>query len=180
MFIRLWTHARWCLKKIYWSISVNLCTQLTSLQFDVGDPFHGHWQLSKQGIRWPALHDRIAGLSVEFTEVTCLPLTRLWIFIGWQAQAFSQIIRTTQKVEAPLLGLAKSIYYVWHLHQVKARSFRKRWRLSIGSSLPARKKMVGYGDSTFSDINGLCTRWWLLQCAHFRRPSKQTCHFYPF
>ena len=37
-------------------------------------------------------------------------LTRLWIFIGLQAQVFSQIIRTSQKLGAPVSGLAKSIY----------------------------------------------------------------------
>ena len=32
-------------------------------------------------------------------------------FIGSQAQVFSQNIKISQKIEAPLLGLAKSIFY---------------------------------------------------------------------
>ena len=31
----------------------------------------------------------------------------------------------------------------------KKRAFRKRWRISFGSRLPARKKMVGYGNFMF-------------------------------
>ena len=70
---------------------------------------------NKLGVCWPVLHDRIAGSRVELAKFTCffsLPLIRLWILIGSQAQVFSQIIKTSQKIEAPLLGLAKSIYYL--------------------------------------------------------------------
>ena len=38
----------------------------------MGDLFNGHWRLSKQGVRWPASHDRIAGSTVELTDITRL------------------------------------------------------------------------------------------------------------
>ena len=46
-----WSRARWRPKKIYRSTWVNLCMQLTSLQFDMGDPFHG--QLTAVKTRYP-------------------------------------------------------------------------------------------------------------------------------
>ena len=51
-------------KKIYKSTLVNLCRQLTPLQFDMGDPFHG--QLTAVKTRY-----RITGSSVELNELTC-------------------------------------------------------------------------------------------------------------
>ena len=73
---------------------------VTSLQFDMGDPFHGS-------------HDRIAGSSVELTEVTCFKLNAdQGLDFHWIAgSSISQIIKTSEKIEDPLLGLAKSIYY---------------------------------------------------------------------
>ena len=81
----------------------------------MGDPFYGQLTAVKTrypltSITWPYV-----GSSVEFTGLMCfssLPQTILWIFIGPQAEVFSYIIQTSQKIEAPLLGLAKSIYYI--------------------------------------------------------------------
>ena len=69
LFIRRQSHTRWRPKKIYRSTWVNLCMQLISLQFDMEDPFHGHWQLSEQGVHWPVSHDCIVGSSLELTKV---------------------------------------------------------------------------------------------------------------
>ena len=76
-----------------------------------------HVQLTALETRYPltSITWRIAGSSVVLTEVTCL-----WIFIGSQAQVFLQIIRKSHKIKAPLLGLAKSIY--WPLFLVSQNS----------------------------------------------------------
>ena len=64
--------------------SLHLCNLTWEMHFMVQ-------RLSKQGIRWPVSSGRIAGSSVELTEVT-------WIVIGSQAQVFSRISRTSQKI----------------------------------------------------------------------------------
>ena len=52
-----------------------------------------------------------AQVTHEGQEFLKLTADQLWIFIGLQAQVFSQIIPICQKTGALLLGLAKSIYY---------------------------------------------------------------------
>ena len=51
-----------------------------------------NWQLSQQGIRWPISHDCIAGLSVEFTEVTCF-------FKVHRLKYFHKIIKQAKKLK---------------------------------------------------------------------------------
>ena len=98
--------------------SLNLCNLIWEIHFMV------NWKLSNQGIPLPVSHDRIAGSSVAFTQFTCFLKVYRWlsceIFFGSLAQVFSQIIRTSQKFEAPLLGLAKSIHYILDLKIVLA------------------------------------------------------------
>ena len=105
-----------------WSIFV---ARSPSLTFIFQIHFMLNWQLSKQGICWPVSRDRIVGSSRERIEVTVFwswPLTRLWIFIESRAQVFSQITRTSQKIGALLLGLAKSICYLFHRKWISAAS----------------------------------------------------------
>ena len=111
--IRRRSRARWRPKKIHRSTWVNLSMQLRSLDFDIWDTFHG--QLTAVKTRSLLTSITWSGSSVELAKFTCflsLPLIRLWILVGSQAQVFSQIIKTSQKIEAPLLGLAKSTYYL--------------------------------------------------------------------
>ena len=122
MFNRQRSLARWRPKKIYRSTWVNLCKQLTSLQFDMADPFHSQLttvktRYSLTSITWPyrvlkcRTHRGHVFFFFFFFFFFKFTGYRLWIFVGSQAQRFSQIIRTRQKLEAPPLGLAKSIYY---------------------------------------------------------------------
>ena len=70
-----------------------------------------NWQLSRKASA-DQYHDHIAGSSQNSSRSLFFkgwPLTMLWIFIGSRTQVFSQIITTSLKFEAPLLGLAKSI-----------------------------------------------------------------------
>ena len=80
--------------------------QLVHAAYIFADPFYGllravKTMFSLTSITWP-----IEGLSVELTEVTCFLLTAD-LFLEVQ-----QIIRTSQKLGASLLGLDKSIYYL--------------------------------------------------------------------
>ena len=74
-----------------------------------------NWQLSKQGTRWPVSHDHIMGSSVELTKVRCfLKFTAdQGMDFHWIAgsSTFTHYSNIYQKIEAPLLDLAKSIYY---------------------------------------------------------------------
>ena len=85
--------------QVYRSSWVNLCMQLTSLQFDMGDIFHGQLTAVKSrypltSITWPYCRlKRRAHRDHVFSE--SLPLTTLWIFIVEQAEVFSQILRTS-------------------------------------------------------------------------------------
>ena len=69
-----------------------------------------NWQLLQKGIRWPVSHDRIAGLSVELTEVTCFfLLIYRWPCYGFSFDRKLKYFHKILKQAKP--GLARSIYY---------------------------------------------------------------------
>ena len=93
---------------------INLGCTFALVNFHIGDPFYGQLTAVKTrhplvSITWPnrGLKCRTHWGQIFFLKLT---LTRLWIFIGSQAQILSQITKTSQKFRAPLLGSAKSIY----------------------------------------------------------------------
>ena len=103
--------------------------------FDMGDPFYG--QLTPVTTRYPLTSIPWPYRRLKWRThrdnvfILRLPLTRLWIFIGSQAQVFSQNIKTSQKIEAPLLSLAKSMYYTLkktHLYLFVRWNFSKHWQ----------------------------------------------------
>ena len=76
------------------------------------------WSIDSCQIRVSAdqYHMTTSRAQVGIVELKCFfflswPLTWLWIFIGSRAQVFPHILRTSQTTGAPLLGLAKSVYY---------------------------------------------------------------------
>ena len=80
----------------------------------MGNPFHDQLTAVKKGIRWPASHDRIAGLNVVLTEVTCFLKVYRWLAyvfsLNRRLKYFYKFLEEAKKIEAPLFGLAKSIY----------------------------------------------------------------------
>ena len=94
-------------------VKLILCIQLTSLQFDKEDPFHG--QLTAVTTRYP-----LNSIAWPYRRLKCrthrghafLKFTADQVMdFHWIAGSSNfTIIKTSQKIEAPLLGLAKSIY----------------------------------------------------------------------
>ena len=88
----------------------------TSMQFDIADPFYG--KLTAVRSRYPLTSTTwpYRGLRSELIEVTFLKLTDDQVMdFHWTAgsNVFFQIIRTSLRTSAPLLGMAKSIYHKW-------------------------------------------------------------------
>ena len=77
--------------------------QLTLLQFDMEDPFHGHWQLSKQGIHWPVSHDHTTGSSVELTKVTYFFEVYCWpgyeFSLDYRLKYFHNLLEQAKKLK---------------------------------------------------------------------------------
>ena len=63
-----------------------------------------------------------------------------FFLIGSQAQVFSQMIRTSQNFEAPLLGLAKSIYY---LYWNGLRLYKQERKYDMTSHLQGWQESIG-------------------------------------
>ena len=74
------------------NIQVNLCMQVTSLQFNMRDPFDS--QLTAAKTKYPLTS--LTWVTCSFFFFLFVLLTRLWIFIGSQDQVFWQFIRTSQ------------------------------------------------------------------------------------
>ena len=67
----------------------------------------------KQDMHWPLSYDRIVGSSLELTKVKYFlkfSANQVIDLIGSQAQVLQRIIKTSQKIEAPRLGLAINLY----------------------------------------------------------------------
>ena len=69
-----------------------------------------------------------------------LPSTR----IRWKRSPKTQLFENA--LQSGIFWKRRFRVFVW---TGENGTFRKRWRISIGSSLPARKKMAGYGDFMF-------------------------------
>ena len=77
-----------------------------------------NWQLSKQGIRWPVSHDRIADSGLELIEVTYFLK-----FTTDQVIDFHKLWKQVKNSKLFFWGLAKSIYYtsqIAHIHKLTA------------------------------------------------------------
>ena len=81
-----------------------------------------NWQLSKQVVRWPVSHDRIAGSSVSYWGNVCFwsyPLTS-YLFFNWSqdqlqvdffAMVTSLLFELNYKFIYGSFALSKSLYY---------------------------------------------------------------------
>ena len=97
-----------------YTMQLTICSLQYACNLTLEIHFKVKWQLSKQGICWPASHDYIMGSSVKLIKVTCfffLKLAADKVMVGLWALVFTQIITTSQQFGALLLALAKSIYH---------------------------------------------------------------------
>ena len=99
-----------------WRPYLSTFALLTSLQFDFKDPCYGQLKVVKS--RYPLTSIRMTISRAQFgthrgqvfLEVNNWQVNKF--SLDREAQMFSKIIGTSQKTGAPLLGLAKSIYYL--------------------------------------------------------------------
>ena len=78
-----------------------------------------NWHLTKQGIRWPVSRDHVADSDLEVIEVVCsFEVDRCFFEVDRCPDIDFWLDRRLKlgfmEPEAPLLGLAKSIYYIMH------------------------------------------------------------------